>query len=234
MMQRIPARDRHCEDHGWLRTCWLFSFDTYHDPDNVHFGALRVFNDDVIAPYRGFPEHPHREMEIITIPLSGTLTHTDSTGAHGTVSAGEVQHMSAGSGVRHAEENAGDEPVHLYQIWLLPREAGLPPSYDQQRFDPARWHNRLTPVASGQGYPDVVPIHADATIYRATLDAGCEETFPTHTFRRLFFYITEGTLEVEGTALEPGDQGRLHPESTQVHLKALTACAFVLVDVAGA
>ncbi|OPZ81654.1 MAG: Quercetin 2,3-dioxygenase [bacterium ADurb.Bin429] len=231
MLQRIPAEARHCEDHGWLRTCWLFSFDTYHDPENMHFGALRVFNDDVVAPGQGFPEHPHREMEIITLPLSGALTHTDSTGAHGTVGPNEIQHMSAGTGVRHAEMNAGNEPVHLYQIWIIPREAGLPPSYDQRRFDPARWHNRITPLASGQGIPDTVPIHADATIYRAAFDEGFVDIFETHTFRRLFFYVTGGVLEVEDAVLGPGDQGRLHPEGTQVHMKVLMACDFVLIDV---
>ncbi len=230
MIQRIPAERRHCADHGWLQACWLFSFDSYQDRENIHFGTLRVFNDDVIALGRGFPEHPHEEFEIVTVPLSGTLSHTDSTGARGSVSAGEVQHMTAGTGIRHAEMNAGPEPVHSYQIWFYPRERGLPPGYDQMHFAPGSWHNRLLPLVSGEGLPDTLPLHADATLYRAAWDTGHAETVETHSFRRVFIYVASGSLMVDDITLDPLDQARIHPEGARLPLEAVTDCELVVID----
>src|SRR5512139_2308538 len=170
MIQIIPADKRHFSDFGWLKTYWLFSFSNYYDPSNIQFGALRVFNDDVVAPGAGFPTHPHEEMEIVTIPLQGEMTHEDSMGNKGVIKANDVQRMSAGTGLTHSEFNLADKPVHFYQIWIFPDSKGLNPTYDQRSFSPVTFRNRLVPVASGQGIPETVTFHTDATIYRSELD----------------------------------------------------------------
>lgn len=229
-MHIIRADERYTRDYGWLKTAWLFSFDEYFDPENMQFGVLRVFNDDVVQPGRGFSMHPHREAEVITIPLSGTITHEDSMGNQGTVQAGEVQRMSAGTGVKHAEMNRGTEPVHLYQIWLRPQHPGQPPSYAQRRYDPASWHNRLTPVASGQGMADVVHLDADATIYRADLDQGVTIDYPMADRRCYFIYVTAGDLQVNEALLHTHDQARI-TAPPYLHLAATTAVSCVLIDL---
>lgn len=237
-MRIIRADERHLTDFGWLRTYWLFSFASYYDPANLQFGALRVFNDDVVQPGMGFPTHPHREMEIITILLEGEMTHKDSMGNTQVIRAGEVQRMSAGTGLTHSEFNLGDRPVHFYQIWLHPDERDLTPSYDQRAFDPEEWRNRLCPVASGQGIPEVVDFHTEATIYRATLDEGQTVEHTTGADRRVFCYLTEGEADLTATiageersvGLERKDQARLDPEGPMT----ITAKGFsevVLIDV---
>ena len=125
MIKTIRADERHFSDYGWLKTYWLFSFDTYHDPANLNHGALRVFNDDVVKPGTGFPTHSHREMEIITTVLSGEVTHEDSLGNRAVIRPGDVQRMTAGTGIAHSEYNRGSGPVHFYQIWIFPDERGL-------------------------------------------------------------------------------------------------------------
>lgn len=230
MHRHIPAARRHCADFGWLRTCWLFSFADYYDPDNIQFGPLRVYNDDVVAPGAGFPTHPHREMEIVTIPISGEITHADSMGNRTVIGPGDVQRMSAGTGLTHSEFNLGAEPVHFHQIWILPDKPGLTPSYDQRRHDPESWRNRLLPVASGQGIPDVVTFHTDATIYRARLEAGVEARFPVAPRRRIFVYVGEGEVDCNGLVLAPGDQGRLDQEQ-DILLRASRETDLVLIDV---
>ena len=165
-MEIIKANQRHFSDFGWLQTHWLFSFANYFDPRNIQFGALRVFNDDLVAPGTGFPTHPHEEMEIVTIVLDGEMTHADSMGNNAVIRTGDVQRMSAGTGLTHSEFNLASQPVHFYQIWIFPDEAGLRPTYDQKSFHPDAWRNRLLPLASGQHLPGTVSFHTDATIYR--------------------------------------------------------------------
>ncbi len=178
MINIIRADDRHFSDFGWLKTYWLFSFSNYYDPNNIQFGAIRVFNDDVVEPGTGFPTHPHQEMEIITIVLKGEMTHQDSMGNKTVITAGDVQRMSAGTGLTHSEFNLATEPVHFYQIWIYPDQKGLQPSYDQKRFSPNDWNNRLLPVASGLNVPGTVTFHTNATIYRCHLEAGRESAIP--------------------------------------------------------
>ena len=186
MIQIIPANKRHFSDFGWLKTYWLFSFSNYYDPLNIQFGALRVFNDDVVEPRTGFPTHPHEEMEIVTIALSGEITHKDSMGNKNVIKAGDVQRMSAGTGLTHSEFNLAKEPVHFYQIWIYPDLAGLKPSYDQKSFSPDSWKNRLLPVASGQGLHGAVTFHTYATIYRSDLEARQKIDFKVTESRRIF------------------------------------------------
>jgi redox-sensitive bicupin YhaK (pirin superfamily) len=230
MIRVIRANERHFTDFGWLQTYWLFSFSEYYDPDNIQFGALRVFNDDVVQPQSGFGTHPHEEMEIITVVLEGEVTHEDSLGNRAVIQAGDVQRMSAGTGIRHSEFNRSDHPVHFYQIWIYPDRQGLAPSYDQKRVTGVSQKNRLLPVASGQGLPDVVTFHTDATIYLSELEAQHALTFATDNSRRVFLYITEGDLDVLGEQLHAKDQARLDPEAA-LTFTARSDVRFVLIDV---
>ena len=157
MITKISSSSRHHADHGWLSTYFLFSFAEYYDPQNLEFGNLRVFNDDTIAPHSGFSEHDHDNMEIVTIVHEGTLTHRDSMGSVGAISAGEVQYMSAGTGVTHAEMNDGGVPVHLFQIWLYPNEKNAAPRYEQKRFlKPFPQQQYRLPLMDAQSF---VPAH---------------------------------------------------------------------------
>ena len=229
MMRLIPAASRHYSDYDWLKTYWLFSFSDYYDPDNIQFGALRVFNDDVVAPGTGFPTHPHKEMEIVTIVLSGEITHADSMGNRAVIKPGEVQRMSAGTGLTHSEYNLGHEPVHFFQIWFFPDAQGLKPSYDQRSYKPASWRNHLRPVASGQGVPDVVSFHTDATIYRSMMDEGTELSFHCDDSRRVFISVTSGRLDFGGMEAVKGDQVRMDLETT-VTFKAMEPSEIILID----
>ncbi|HSE98765.1 MAG TPA: pirin family protein [Blastocatellia bacterium] len=230
MIRIIKADERHFSDYGWLQTYWLFSFSDYYDPSNVQFGSLRVFNDDVVQPGSGFPTHPHREMEIVTAVLSGELTHKDTSGGRGVIAAGEVQRMSAGTGIAHSEFNLSDSPVHLYQIWIYPDEQGLKPGYEQRSFEGISRKNRLLPVASGQGLADTVTIHTDATIYMSEIEAGRSIGFETDPSRGTFIYVTGGSLSVNGERLEARDQARVTAEAT-IDLKAEEDASLILIDV---
>jgi redox-sensitive bicupin YhaK (pirin superfamily) len=226
----IRADQRHFSDFGWLKTCWLFSFSNYFDPRNIQFGALRVFNDDIVEPGTGFPTHPHEEMEIVTIVLAGEMTHEDSMGNRTVIRAGDVQRMSAGTGLTHSEFNLAPEPVHFYQIWIFPDKAGLRPTYDQKSFVPTAWRNRLFPVASGQNLPGAVTFHTDATIYRGALDEEVEVTLNDTAGRRIFVYLTKGRLSVNGLWLGAKDQARIDLDGPLV-LKTDVEADFILIDV---
>jgi quercetin 2,3-dioxygenase len=230
MINTIRGDIRHFSDFGWLRTYWLFSFSDYYDPQNIQFGALRVFNDDVVEPGTGFPTHPHREMEIITVVLSGEITHEDSLGNKTVIKADDVQRMSAGTGITHSEFNLSETPVHFYQIWIHPDSGGLKPSYDQKTFTPHSRRNRLFPVASGQGKAGAVTLHTDATIYLADLETDRAITYDISDTRRIFAYVTEGLLEINGHRLEKNDQARID-EETHLTIKAADNSSFILVDV---
>lgn len=232
MINRIAASERHFEDFGWLKTHWLFSFDTYHDLQNTHWGTLRVFNDDFIIGGEGFPVHPHREMEIVTLVHSGELTHEDSLGNRGVIQPGEVQCMSAGKGVTHSEMNAGREPCHFYQIWIFPREKGIKPGYEQKMFA-VRPRNELLAVASGQSHRGAVILHADAVIYRGFLDAGGSLEHMMRNDRRVFVYVSEGDLTVGGERLQKEDQARIRDESV-LYFVAGAPSEFILIDTPSA
>ncbi|WP_319526308.1 pirin family protein [uncultured Desulfosarcina sp.] len=226
----IKAGSRHFSDFGWLKTYWLFSFSSYFDPHNIQFGALRVFNDDIVQPGTGFPTHPHEEMEIVTIVLDGEMTHEDSMGNRTVIRAGDVQRMSAGTGLTHSEFNLALQPVHFYQIWIFPDKAKLRPTYDQKSFVPTEWRNHLFPVASGQNLPGTVTFHTDATIYRCELDRGMEVALKDTTGRRVFVYLTKGSLSVNGSIMASKDQARIDMDEP-LALKAVEQADFILIDV---
>ena len=230
MIEIIKASRRHFSDFGWLKTYWLFSFSSYFDPHNIQFEALRVFNDDIVEPGTGFPTHPHEEMEIVTIPLEGEITHKDSMGNKAVIKAGDVQRMSAGTGLTHSEFNLAEKPVHFYQIWIFPDEKRLAPTYDQKTYDAENWKNRLFPVASGQNIPGTVTFHTDATIYRCSLEAGKAVTHETTAGRRIFIYLTAGSISANDHVLVAKDQARIDTEAPLL-LKALERSDLILIDV---
>jgi redox-sensitive bicupin YhaK (pirin superfamily) len=211
------AADRGSFDFGWLQTHHSFSFGEYHDPENVNWGALRVFNDDTVQPGQGFGTHPHRDMEIVTYVLRGELEHRDSLGHHGVVAPGGIQYISAGTGVRHSEFNHSTEhDVHFVQMWVLPRGRGEEPAYGQHSFGEEERRNRWLVAASGrQGVAAPVALRADATLRVAKL----EDATLTHAFdpgRYGFLFVGSGEVTANGERLTQGDAVRLHgiPELT--------------------
>jgi len=232
MIKIITAAERHQARAGnWLTSHYLFSFADYYDPSNVQFGPLRVFNDDSIGPKSGFPSHPHAEMEIITIVLDGAIRHHDSLGTETTITAGQVQRMTAGTGISHSESNEGDEAAHLYQLWFLPNKHGLAPSYEQMDVDFLGSKDKLVPLATGQKVlEDVVFLNSNSTIYYGNFSEGHEFEFQTFKIRKTLVYVTKGNLLVNNVELGQHDQIRLE-ELDVVSLHASSDASFILIDV---
>lgn len=231
MLTIRKSEDRGRFDHGWLDTRHTFSFADYFDPRHVHFRTLRVINEDWVAPGEGFGTHPHRDMEIVTIVLEGSLRHRDSMGTGSVIRPGEVQRMTAGSGVTHSEVNASDsERVHLYQIWILPERKGLEPSYEQKAFPASERRNRLRVVASRDGRDGSVTIHQDASVHVATLDAGVAVTHELGTDRAAWVQVVRGDVTVDGRAATEGD-GVAVEDQRHVTLKAVSEAEVILFDL---
>lgn len=197
----------------------------------MNFGALRVFNDDTIDGNSGFGPHGHRDMEIVTVVLQGELTHKDSMGNIGTIKAGEVQYMSAGTGVTHAEMNAKNEPVHLYQIWISPDEKGLLPLYEQKDFSAIPNKNILLPVVSNDSTENTLHIRSRATIYTSLLEIGKSIEHSVNGNQGVFIYVIEGSLVVNDVACEVGDQLRIEGEDS-LAITATETTKLLLIDVA--
>jgi redox-sensitive bicupin YhaK (pirin superfamily) len=231
MIKVIRSEERHHADMGWLSTYWHFSFDTYYDPANTNWGALRVFNDDVIQPGQGFGMHPHRDMEIVTYVLDGELEHRDNQGNTGVIHPGEVQLMSAGTGIVHSEYNHSKEhPVHLLQIWIMSRTKGLKPRWEQRRFTPEDRRGILLPVVSAGDIPGTLSIDQDATIYVSALRGGQTVAHKSRVGRKAYLFVIEGRLTVNGDTLKAGDQARIadDPEFT---LQAKEDAQLILLDL---
>jgi quercetin 2,3-dioxygenase len=192
-------------DHGWLDARHHFSFASYYDPARMGWGSIRVWNDDVIAPGSGFPAHPHSDMEIITYVRSGAITHRDSMGNVGRTEAGDVQVMSAGSGVTHSEWNAEDEPTTLFQIWVLPATRGGSPGWGAKPFPKGDRANRWSVLASGFGDDDALPIRTPARVMGATLEAGRQLTHTVDPGRHAYLVPATGRLEIDGIAVDARD-----------------------------
>jgi len=233
MVHLIKSADRHHASHGWLNSYFLFSFADYYDPANMHFGPLRVFNDDYIAPKSGFPMHPHSEMEIVTIVLKGEITHKDSLGNEKTIKAGEVQRMTAGTGITHSEENKSEEELHLYQLWFLPNRKGLQPSYEQKKINFLDADSELIPLATGQKVlDDVIYMNTNSTIYFANLKEDQEINYKTFDIRKVLIYLTEGHMFVNGTEIMTNDQLRLEKQQ-MITISAAKHSSFILIDLPG-
>lgn len=204
------ASDRGFADHGWLRSFHSFSFAAYFDPEHVEFGALRVINEDRVAPGKGFGTHAHRDMEIITYVLDGQLEHKDSIGTGSIIEPGDVQRMSAGTGVRHSEFNPSPaEPVHFLQIWIQPDQLGIAPSYEQKRFDSDAKRGRLRLIASPDGRESSVTVHQNAFVYSALLDRDERAEHTLAPGRRAYVHVARGSITVNGVSLEAGDAAKL-------------------------
>jgi redox-sensitive bicupin YhaK (pirin superfamily) len=230
MKQIIEAKDRYHHETDWLSTYWHFSFDHYYDPANLSFGPLRVFNDDVVQPGTGFPPHSHRDMEIITYVLEGELEHEDSLGNRGRVRPGEIQVMSAGTGITHAELNPSKaHALHFLQIWVLPLTRSLEPRWEQRQFSAAERQGRLLPVVSAAD-GDTLHIDQDAAIYVSTLDPGQDVTHPILPGRRAYAFVISGALDLNGVSLTTGDQARITDES-RIVLAASAPTELILLDL---
>jgi redox-sensitive bicupin YhaK (pirin superfamily) len=230
-----PAAERGHFDHGWLNTYHTFSFADYHDPRHTHFRGLRVINEDTVQPGGGFGTHPHRDMEIITYILQGALAHKDSMGTGSTIVPGDVQRMSAGTGVLHSEFNhSRDELVHLLQIWIFPSEHGLKPSYEQKTFAAEEKLNRLRLVASPDAGDGSVVLHADARIYGSLLEPGASVKHGLAQGRGAWLQVVGGAIEVNGKRLAAGDGAGIENEEllTITGRSESGRSEFLLFDVA--
>ncbi|TNE60139.1 MAG: pirin family protein [Alphaproteobacteria bacterium] len=232
MIKIRKSEARGAADHGWLKAKHTFSFAGYQDPAHMGFGPLRVINEDRIAGGGGFPTHPHDNMEIVTYVMSGALEHKDSMGNRGVIKAGDIQYMSAGTGVRHSEFNASaTEETHLYQIWLLPNERGAPPRYAQKSLVGETRSNELNLFVSGDGREGSTEIRQDADLYTSTLDAGKEIVHRFEKGRLGWLQLARGVLDVNGERLEAGD-GVALAEEDLLAVKALESAEFLLFDMA--
>ncbi|MGH2342896.1 pirin family protein [Segnochrobactraceae bacterium EtOH-i3] len=219
-------------NHGWLDAKHHFSFAGYHDPARVHWGNLRVWNDDTIAPGTGFPPHPHRDMEIITYVREGAITHQDNLGNKGRTVAGDVQVMSAGTGIVHAEYNLEPGTTRIFQIWILPTTAGGKPSWGTRTFPRGARSGRFVTLASGYGAEDdALPIRTDARVVGATLKAGETADYPLGRDRKAYLVPATGSVEIDGVRIDTRDGAAISDVET-IRVTALTDSEIVLVDAA--
>lgn len=226
------SAERGHANHGWLDSFHSFSFADYYDDAHMQYGPLRVINEDRIAPGRGFGTHGHRDMEIVTYVLDGGLSHRDSMGNGSTISPGDVQRMSAGTGVMHSEFNASkDAPLHLLQIWILPKRQGDQPGYEEKRFEEADKRGRLRVVASPDGRDGSVTIHSDASIHAGLFDGDERAQFALPAGRRAYVHVARGAVTVNGNALQAGDAAMIADVDT-VTVENGDAAEVLLFDLA--
>jgi quercetin 2,3-dioxygenase len=227
-----PSNARGVADFGWLKSKHSFSFGSYFDPKHIGFGALRVINEDRVDPSAGFPTHPHENMEIISYVISGELEHKDSLGTGSVVRPGELQRMSAGTGVRHSEYNHSDtDPVHFLQIWIIPEKDGLKPSYEQKPFPNAERQDTLRLIGSRDGRDGSLVIHQDVNLYASLLATDKSLSHVIKGDRKVWLQVVKGSLRVNGEILVAGDGlGILEPGGVQ--LTSLDATEFLLFDLA--
>lgn len=231
MIDIRPRAELGGAQHGWLDTRHHFSFADYHDPARMHWGHLRVWNDDSIAPHSGFPTHPHRDMEIITYVRKGAISHEDSLGNRGRTVAGDVQVMSAGTGIAHSEFNAEDVPAEIFQIWIYPDQTGLPPSWGTRPFPVGERAGRFVTLASGSPEDvEALPIRADARLVAATLSAGQVAEYEIGQDRKVYLVPASGRIEIADRVIEAGDGVAVRDEE-KLSIRALEDSEVVMVDV---
>jgi quercetin 2,3-dioxygenase len=231
MLTLRKSQERGYADHGWLKSYHSFSFANYYDPQHMGFGNLRVINEDRIAPGTGFGTHGHRDMEIISYVLEGKLAHKDTMGNIKGIPPGDVQRMSAGTGIQHSEFNhAGDQTTHFLQIWIEPNVTGIPPGYEQKTFSQSDKRGRLRMVASPDGSDDSVLIHADARVYAGLFDGAESFSLPVDPSRKAYVHVVRGELEVNGTWVGAGDAVKLEQEA-QVTLGAGKQAEVLVFDL---
>ncbi len=231
MIQVRPSEERGHFDFGWLNTYHTFSFGDYYDPEHMGFRALRVVNEDRVQPDQGFGTHPHSNMEILTVVLEGALQHKDSMGNGSVISPGDIQRMSAGTGVTHSEFNPSSrEGVHFYQIWLLPERKGIPPGYEQKAFTEKEKQGRLLLVASGEGKDGALKIHQDAKLFLSSLKSGESVTHALKPNRHAWLQVAKGLISLNGRELKAGD-GAAVSEETALEVKAQNESEILLFDL---
>lgn len=227
-----PSQERGHADHGWLDSYHTFSFANYYDPDHMGFRALRVINEDRVAPGRGFGTHPHRDMEIISYVLSGSLAHKDSMGNAATIGAGEVQKITAGTGIAHSEFNPSQtEGVHFLQIWILPEAAGLTPNYEEKAFPAESKRGQWRRIASRTGADGAVQINQDVELYATVLNAGEGRSLELRPGRYAWVQVAQGKISLNGISLEAGD-GAAMSDETLVEVQAISDAEVLLFDLA--
>ncbi|MFS0873476.1 pirin family protein [Paenibacillus xylanilyticus] len=240
MIKVVTSEERHTSDRGWIHSEFSFSFADYDDPSNAHFGCLLAHNDNTLMPQEGFKRHPHHDLEIVSYVISGKLKHTDSMGTEQVLEPGTVQVMSAGTGVEHSETNPSeDEPVRFLQMWFLPSQRMLKPSYTNQRFEQQAQLNRLCPIVSGQGgegAEGALHISQDVTCYLTQLESGKKIMYPQHEDRRTHLFMISGHVEItcaDGNFnLKPGDAARIRKScDLQITSTGSESAEFVLVDL---
>lgn len=232
MITRRPSDERGHADHGWLDARHTFSFAGYHEPDFMGFRTLRVLNQDRVQPAQGFGTHPHQDMEIVTLVLSGAIQHKDSMGNGSVIRPGEVQYMSAGSGVRHSEFNPLDDQVtELLQMWVLPAEQGAPPRYEQRDFGDGALANRMRLVVSNDGRDGSIAIRQDASMYAGRLDEGAITTLELDPTRGAWLHVAKGAVDLNGIALGSGDGAAIQDER-KLTIEAREPAELVLWDLA--
>ena len=232
MMEVIRSDTRGSADHGWLKARHTFSFAEYQNPARVRFGKLRVINEDRIAPAKGFATHPHKDMEIVTYVIDGAIEHKDSMGNGTVIPAGEVQRMTAGTGVEHSEFNhSRDNELHLLQIWIFPEKNDLEPGYEQKPFSREDKLNRLRLIGSQDGRDGSITIHQRVDLYASVLEKGREVSHDLQDNRKVFVQVVDGDITVNGEALAAGDGAQLQHEQA-ITISATTDAEFLLFDMA--
>ncbi|MDO8696928.1 MAG: pirin family protein [Pseudomonas sp.] len=232
MIEVRPFAELGAANHGWLQARHHFSFAEYYDPQRMDWGQLRVWNDDEIAPHTGFPSHPHRDMEIITYVRQGAITHQDNLGNQGRTEAGDVQVMSAGSGIAHSEYNLEDSATQIFQIWIQPNQTGLPPAWGAKPFPRGERAGAFITLASGYAEDtDTLPIRSDARMAAATLQAGQSAEYPLGPTRKAYLVGATGRFAVNGVAAQARD-GVAVRDVAVIRITALEDSEIVLVDVA--
>lgn len=231
MITLRKAEDRGRFDHGWLNTSHTFSFGQYYDPNQMGFQTLRVINQDRVIPGAGFGTHAHRDMEIITYVLEGALEHKDSLGTGAVIYPGEVQRMSAGTGIRHSEfNNSKTDSVHFLQIWILPEQEGLPPSYEQRNFPLEEKRGKLRLVAARDGREGAVTVHQDVELYASVLEPGDRVSHHLQRDRHAWVQVVQGAITLNGLPLAAGDGAAISDED-KVDVQANTAAEILLFDL---
>lgn len=224
--------DRGYFDHGWLKTYHTFSFAQYQDPTHKGFRALRVINEDRVRPGVGFPSHSHQDMEIFSLVIEGGLSYQDDLGNGSILRRGQIQLMSAGKGLTHAELNASDqEEVHFLQLWIVPNARHLKPSYQEKFFEPSSWHHQWRLILSGDGREGSLHIHQDANVYLASLDEGQELNYELGSQRFAWVQIIKGSIDLNGVSLRAGD-GAAISDMAALHFKAQESAELLLIDLA--
>lgn len=229
MTTHIAIDRLYTADHGWLKSRFHFSFAEYYNRENMHYGVLRVMNDDMIQPHTGFGTHPHEDMEIITYVIRGELTHQDSMGNKESLGRGSLQYLSAGTGITHSEKNEGDKEVHLIQTWILPHSKGLQPQYGSKVFDPETRHNQWLHLIAPEGTPDIINIYQDANMYVSELDQNRSLTFELGKERQLYVKLMEGNAKINGIDCKEGDAAEVLDED--LHVEALSNVHVLLVEM---